>query len=285
MTETSNEYVLKSSFDATAKERAEMLPDEIVPINLDVPGSVATVYGALPRLRMLREKVTGTLGDFDLASFDKIESFANALAYAHFVFQSAAQPTEQLPALTTRAMEIRDLFLADAQALAKRGLVDAKRLSELKGGTGYLNLVSDIGTLDAMFRDRWSEIVGKTAISQEELVEAEQLTERIIRAYGERSQESTKVTAASDDRQRAFTLLVNAYDQARRAASYVRWSEGDVDKWVPSLWQGRGGRGEKKVVTPEPAPTPSPVATPSTPEPSAPTASPGLPGGSPFVQN
>ena len=61
--------------------------------------------------------------------------------------------------------------------------------------------------------------------------------------YAERSRQSLHVADAADDRQRAFTLLVKAYDQVRRAATFVRWENDDVEKYAPSLWAGRGGRG------------------------------------------
>lgn len=50
----------------------------------------------------------------------------------------------------------------------------------------------------------------------------------------------------ADARQRTFTLLVRSYDQIRRALSYLRWNEGDVDRIAPSLWAGRGGSRPKQ---------------------------------------
>ena len=41
---------------------------------------------------------------------------------------------------------------------------------------------------------------------------------------------------ANDTRQRAFTLLVTAYDEVRRAVTFVRWAEGDADAFAPSLY-------------------------------------------------
>ena len=45
---------------------------------------------------------------------------------------------------------------------------------------------------------------------------------------------------AQRTRQRAFTLFVHAYDDARRVISFLRWNEGDVSTYLPSLYQGRG---------------------------------------------
>lgn len=47
-------------------------------------------------------------------------------------------------------------------------------------------------------------------------------------------------------RQRAFTLLVSSYDEARRAVSFLRWHEQDLESIAPSLWSGRGARPQPK---------------------------------------
>lgn len=43
-------------------------------------------------------------------------------------------------------------------------------------------------------------------------------------------------------RQRAFTLFVRAYEECRRAATYLRWHEDDADDIAPSLWTKRNRR-------------------------------------------
>ncbi|MBI5479925.1 MAG: hypothetical protein HY906_13755 [Deltaproteobacteria bacterium] len=45
-----------------------------------------------------------------------------------------------------------------------------------------------------------------------------------------------------DRRDRAFTLLVNAYDTFQRAVTYLRWNEGDAGTIAPSLFDYRSGR-------------------------------------------
>jgi hypothetical protein len=245
-------HTFHAAFQKTASARAALAPAELMPINLDVQVALTTVLGTLPRLATLRDAIVAALPDFDIGQFDKLGTYAEALAYAQTAYLAASEPAEALPALVARAAEIRDQLLSDATALAKRGLLDAKRLAELKGGPGYLNTTSDVGVLVRMFRERWKDVVSKSAVQPAELDEAEQMFERVTLAYAERTQQSTTAAAATDDRLRAYTLLVNAYDQARRAASYLRWVEGDVEKIVPSLWAGRGGRGSSASAGPAP---------------------------------
>ncbi len=41
--------------------------------------------------------------------------------------------------------------------------------------------------------------------------------------------------APRNDRARAYTVLVRAYDQCRRAVTFLRWCHGDAEQWVPPL--------------------------------------------------
>lgn len=58
---------------------------------------------------------------------------------------------------------------------------------------------------------------------------------------------------------RAYSLFVRAYDQCRRAVSYLRWEEGDADDEPPSLFANRGPR---KAPAETGAPGVLPVAAP-----------------------
>lgn len=283
---TVDESAYKASFDATSEERAALFADDVNIINLDVPASVNTVFGTLSLLRMMREDIVSSLPKLDVGQFDRLGTYAEALSYAHGNWMSASKPPEELPKLVERATALRDQFLKDATSLSSRGFVDAKRLDDLKGGTGYLNLAYDLSALSRMFRERWSDLESKSPIQVSELVEAEKLYEQITKANAERAGQSKKVASAADDRQRAFTLMLDAYEQARRAVTWLRWTENDIDKIVPSLWAGRGRRPSTNDGTPTDTTTPAapaaPVATPPV-APVVPAGQNGFPGVSPFI--
>ncbi len=69
-------------------------------------------------------------------------------------------------------------------------------------------------------------------------------------ALGEREQAQASEPGkmdANERRKRAFSLFVNAYDQCRRAAAYLRWNEGDADELLPSLYAGRSVNRQKEA--------------------------------------
>src|SRR4051794_22462972 len=266
---------------------------ELIPINIDIPAAVATALGAMPEIMALRSKLVA-LPDFDIARLDKLETYTLAIGHAHTRWLGASTPAESLEQISQDATVKRELLLSDAVALAKRNMVDGQRLKELKGPIGFKNLSFDLFNLADMLRSNWSAISGKSALQLAELDQAEVLADRLITAVGLREQGPAVVAETAESRQRAFALFVSAYDQVRRAVSYLRWNEDDVDNIVPSLYAGRT-TGRKKTSTevkPPIATTPATPSAPSAPAPSpvtngsaavAPVRSVGLPQSEPFV--
>jgi hypothetical protein len=103
-------------------------------------------------------------------------------------------------------------------------------------------------------------------------------------AIGSREQAPAAIDEASNNRQRAFTLLLTAYSQVRRAITYLRWNEGDADSIAPSLYAARRKKGnvtEDDTIPGMPVlaePSPAPVA--SGPKPAI-----GMPGSDPLEGN
>jgi hypothetical protein len=115
--------------------------------------------------------------------------------------------------------------------------------------------------LSGLLRANWDTIGSKTAVQTSELDRARDIGEQIIAAVGTREQAPVLTAAQAQQRQRNFTLFANAYDQVRRAISYLRWNEDDIDDIAPSLYAGRG-TGRKKPDAPQPTPAPSPAPSP-----------------------
>lgn len=201
-----------------------------------------------------------------------------------------------IPELTEELKGIRELLLSDVQAAVKRHLLDGTRIAELKGPNGSKNIATDVLVLCAILRDSWAILAGQTGVKVNELDHAEQLADSLHSALAFKEQSTAKVTDAAELRQRVYTLLLNAYDDARRAVIFLRWNENDADGIAPSLFAGRKQRannGEEEAPAPPgtlPAPGSEVVTGPATQQAqpnqanggAMPVISPGMPGGSPF---
>jgi hypothetical protein len=294
-----------ADYEASAAARAALEPAQLVMMNIDVQELVPAVLASAHRISSLRPTIVEQLPQFDIARFDMLPSLAQSLAYAHSLFLSASTTPQTLPQLAERAIELREMLLLDVTGLTKRGLIAGAPLSDLKGVVGYANVSSDLRVLTNIYQANWPVVVGKTAVQLTELNEAALLFRQMTSGVAERHQQSVVLATASDQRQRAYTLVVRAYEDARRAVTYVRSAAGDAEKLAPSLWKGRGGRRGGADGTDHGGPladTPQPLAVHSRPDASvamdavgnahSKSAAPGgarevieagMPGGSPFI--
>ncbi|HEY1532657.1 MAG TPA: hypothetical protein VGF76_01520 [Polyangiaceae bacterium] len=277
---------------------AQAVPeDELITINIDLPTAVTTAVGTLPQILALRDRVVAELPKFDISHFDLLKTYTLAAAHAHSLYAAASAPPAALVALNTAGLTLRDTLYSDAVALVNRGLISGEKLGDFKSNVGYKNLAFDLMGLVALLRGNWDKIKSKTALTSDELDQAERLGGQLVDAVGAREQAPAAVLEVSLQRQRNFTLFANSYGQARRAISYLRWDEQDVDTIAPSLYAGRNTT-KKKDTTQPTAPAPvagtapigsaaagkaplSPAPAVAAPVINTPVAA-GLPGSSPF---
>jgi hypothetical protein len=225
------------------RREAEALDaDELARINVDVSVAVSTALGALGNLRAMRDAIASELPNHPIDTIDRLESYALAAWYVHLLSQPTAKAPDTVAALEEEAIPLRELLLSDAGALAKRGKLDAQTVADSRAGSGQIDRANDLVALFALFTSAWPDISDKTAATEAEVRRAGELGPLLLAALGAR-EHATAASASglADLRRRTFTLFVNAYDQCRRAATYLRWDAGDADELVPSLWKGRGG--------------------------------------------
>jgi hypothetical protein len=223
---------------AVAAARALPL-GELVTVDIDVPSAVTTSIGVLSRIRSFRPVIVKALPGFDLVNIDQLETYTLATAHAHAIYVAASAPPDPLAELMSDASALRDKLYSDAVALANRGLVSGARLADYNGAASYENIAFDLLRLTALLRQAWPQIEGKTALALAELASADLIGAGLVKAVAACEQSPSVPTGVTQLRQRMFTLFANAWDQVRRALSYLRWSEDDVDTIAPSLYVGR----------------------------------------------
>jgi hypothetical protein len=267
-------------------------------ITLDIQTATATGRGAIVNILPFREQLHSEVPKFDVTLLDKLDTYAQALLQAEANYRVSTAPPEALVALGENGVKLRALLLSDAIALVNRELLNSKSLDNLKGPNGYRNISSDILTVSTLLRTNWSTISSKTGVTLAELDQAETLADQLNESFGIREQTPAKAAAAALERQQAYALFIEAYDQIRRAVSFLRWDKGDADTIAPSLYAANRNSTHKKsgadtTVTTEPvvhapvtagAVTQATNATPATTAPATTTkAAPGLPGADPFA--
>jgi hypothetical protein len=235
------------SAEALASVKAEMdalAPSDFATINVDIPQSVAVVLGVLPQLSALRSALVKALPEHPIETLDKLPTYALAAYHAHILWLPPETSEDRVAALLEEATPLREDLLGDAEALARRKLLDAKAVATIRAGLGNIDKDNDLVALSALFTTRWDEIQHKTAATWEEVLRAGELGPLLLAALGVRDHGvPLEPERTAEQRRRAFTLFFRAYDETRRAVGYLRWHQGDADEIAPSLYKGRGGRG------------------------------------------
>jgi hypothetical protein len=251
---------------AVEHEMAALSPSAIVAINLDIPRAVTVAVGALPNLRDLRPRFIAELPQHPIHTTDKLGTYALAAWYTHLCALPASKTESEFEALVAEATPLRDDLLVAAEALAHKNLLDPETVAGIRRGQGNLDKANDLVALAALFTQRWSHVHGKTTVAESDIERAAELGPLLLVALGAREQAgagASKPTDRADQRARAYTLFVKAYEEARRAVAYLRWHEDDVDDIVPSLFASR--KSPRKVKAPEPEAPPNDAPTPEQP--------------------
>jgi hypothetical protein len=232
----------RAAFEAVLPEIAALPKARVTCINIDPWKAAKTVIALLPQLRLLRTHIAKELPGFDLDRFDKLDQYALAFVHAHRLYEEAGAGTSPLPRRASELATIRDQLLLAAKLLVDHGLLAASRIQSCKKSIGYRALLQDVAHLVGVYRKSWAAIENKTPITAAKLDDAAQRAAEISRLLGARDRHSDDRAAAARSRDRAFTLFVRAYDDARHAVEYLRREQGDAGVIAPSLYKGRGGR-------------------------------------------
>jgi hypothetical protein len=241
----------REAFERTRHE-IDAVPDaRLVHINVDVMDLVGLVRVAAARALPFKARAAAVLLDFDVTYFDVLETRALALGHAHARYLAACEDKREIPQLSRRAREIRGTLRADIVRLIGHGLVPEGALGRLSRTRSHKAAGFDLLALVQIFRAHWHVVEGRTAVSADDLTDAERLGEQLIHKVATRKEARAAIVAAAHTRLQAFALLVEAYGQVRRAIRYLRYDEGDADKITPSPYRGRakgkrkdGGRGK-----------------------------------------
>ncbi|HEX3854326.1 MAG TPA: hypothetical protein VHW01_25355 [Polyangiaceae bacterium] len=253
---------LRQAYDKTLATAQALDEDELLPVNVDLRDAVNTAVGKLPQILALRQQVQAELPKFDSSQFDVLEQYALAAGHAHTRYLAASAPASALADLNARGIQLRDILYNDAVALAARNLIPSDRIGSFKSNIGYKNLTYDLLGLVELLRENWGNISNRTGVQPSELDEAEALGGKLISVLSAREQAPAVAQDVSTQRQRNFTLFAKTYDQIRRALTYLRWNEDDVENIAPSLYGGRTVSRKKDDATP-PAPSPAPTPAPA----------------------
>ncbi|MEY4549830.1 MAG: hypothetical protein RL685_6025 [Pseudomonadota bacterium] len=230
------------AYEACLAEITSVPEAELLPVTLDIVAITTSLIGILPELRGLRGQIEAKWRDFDFASFDNLDQYALALLHAHGACNRALAPKAAVADAAAELTRIRDQLYAVALPLPAYGLISRSALDKCKVDVGYRPLIGDVITLVGVFRDSWPALAGKVPVTEEELLQAKGLALDLQEQLGMKEQAPVTNVDAALLRQKAFTLFIRTYEEARRAVLYLRAAQGDADEIAPSFYALRSGK-------------------------------------------
>lgn len=237
---------LDAMLDSKREELARMA-DSDATRGLDPTLAAGVVNGAREGITKHRDAVRAKFGEEGLAVVDALWADADATRQAQFDF--AMGKVSDLSPLHDQVVEKHTLLVNDADGLANRKLMDRTRIDAARGVQGYRNAANSTMMLVSLFRENEGLLGKKTALTLEEVGDAERVARAMLKCMDDR-EFGTQKLAPAEHRNRCLNTLIQNYGEVRRMLTYLRWWHDDVDAIAPSLWVSRRTTGGKKK-TPE----------------------------------
>lgn len=214
-----------------------LLAESIKKINLDLNSAITTARVGWLQIRPLRARIAEELPKFELRVVDEFEDRMRALIESQSRYNAEADVSaKELDDLEIECARIREITYADFQSLVARGIVLASSVARIREGAGREDLAADLLDMDKEIDKARAKVGDRLWITVEEQNYLREKGTELKHALASLTVAEYNARQRIELRQRVFTLFINDYDEMRRAATYLRWREGDADALVPSLF-------------------------------------------------
>ena len=260
----------QAAFDAFAPA-ARALTGAIRPFRADASLAYHNVEAGVVSVVSARKALDERIRDIDWEAIEGATNLALAVCFAASQAATTTAPATGIAAKLAEARPLRRLLLRSAQALAGAGLVSEKDVAAILAGHGSLDAANDCVNLAALFTKNAAKIRGQHPVTAAQIARAaalgSELTTLLKPARAKAGKKDGAVAAATDIRDRLWTLLVATHLELRRLGAFL-WVD-DVDAHVPQLQASRSGRRRplKQGPVPSPAPPPAPAPAPAPADP------------------
>lgn len=256
----------RAAFERHAAEIEAVDADDTTAKGLDTIEASKTVGQSLRRIMAQRAAVAAMTNDLELLrDFDELESAMLAAQFAYLQHLAATQAAGPIQPLVDAARTKVDLLSSAAQGLIRVNLMPADLAKKLRGGNGHDDLAVDLALLSYLYEERWSQLAGRTHITEDDWREGARLSLQLAQALQTRDERSSSIEELALRKLKSKTLFVRKYINVRAGIRFVRRHHDDADEIAPSLFAARMRRkpaadsAGDTVVTPVP-PSVVPVA-------------------------
>jgi hypothetical protein len=215
----------------------EALVPPFRPRAIHVPHGVSVLLGAQPTIDQMLPLMARYTPLANASRISRMRDIALATAFVHHrsLPRPLAYPPE-LRALVADAYSARRRLGKAAKHLAELGLLDARRVEEIRVERGHVGTGDALLALATLFEEHWWKIEHSTPIGRAELRRAAEHGAELLAVATERRERAHRYAKRSDLPRRTVHMMCEAYEEARRVSTYIAWYEPEL-RPLPSMFR------------------------------------------------
>ncbi len=218
---------------------AAITREQLQTIRLDLPTMGMWVLQHLDGVAPYREQIA-QLPFVNHEYITHLESGALALLEADSQARVAAKVRPEVVQTYREAAAFRDEKRAEAKILVRRKLLPEGCLDVIAGARGYRNTAVELMALGTVLRDHFDAIVGRCAITLDEVNRCAALAQVLYRCADDRFDNAAVPAPLVLLRHQAYTWLMLAYQELRRCLTFLV-THATMKRIAPSFFESRGG--------------------------------------------
>jgi hypothetical protein len=233
-----------AAYERVASEILAVPAQDVRRFNLDMGRAARRGTVVAERIEPLHPAMSQLI-DLDYRLVSNMGTYAWAVLHTNDLATQGTGDMARLAILLEEATPLRELMLGSGEMLALAGFVSKERVAAIRRGKGNVDTADDLQTLGRLYRELWASVHDKVPVTMTMVERAIVLSAEITKALGGRDLKADPLEQRKDPRYvraQAFSLFARAYDECRRAVTYLRWQQGDAWEIVPSLYPARGRR-------------------------------------------
>jgi hypothetical protein len=244
----------QQAYERVKVELEALKPDELAMMNVDLVSATSIALGVSERILAHRDRMA-KLPEFDVQNVDKLVDYARAAWYAYVTNLPAPEPADAAE-VVNEVNALRAKMLMWATPLVGAGKFDSAAINRIKEGSGNKDAAGDLVALVGLYRAKWEDVKNICGVTEQDLARGAVIGPAVFAMLSRREFQSASATDGSHRVRRAWTLLDRAYNQCRRALSFLRFDDEDADMLAPSLRRNQGPRTPTDRTQPPPTTRP-----------------------------
>lgn len=249
----------KAAFDALLPRLRALPADSLITLNADAGLAAIVVLGIADKVNdpgLLARFKSLPAAEFDASLPEQLPTIAWACWHAASEYQKSRdlRSDAKLPfQLVQDAVAIEARMQACCEYYLNDHPEAGPQLALLRGGTGHRDLAADLLGYASLYREHYALLsADKKYFVATDADQAVQIAEKMLSLLG--SNLTPEMHEAADDLARAWTLLLDVYDEVAAAGRWLLRNDPDVHKIFPSLYSTLRKKRSRSAKKPEGTP-------------------------------